>query len=54
MSYGALFKLTEITEAARGFYVALPDVEVFMDDLVVQDDQAEYARQLERGYRERT
>lgn len=90
----------DIAEAARGFYVALPDMQVFIDDLVVEGsrieyhwtftgtntgpggtgmavrvsgfeewtidhngligaslghyDQAEYARQLEHGYGERT
>jgi predicted ester cyclase len=31
-----------ITEAARGFYSALPDMQVFMDDLVVEVDRIEY------------
>ncbi len=31
-----------ITEAARGFYVALPDMQVFMDDLVVADGRIEF------------
>ena len=31
-----------ITGAARGFYVALPDMQVFMDDLVVEGDRIEY------------
>lgn len=31
-----------ITEAARGFYVALPDMQVFMDDLVVDRDRIEF------------
>jgi len=31
-----------ITEAAQGFYVALPDMQVFMDDLVVEGDRIEY------------
>jgi len=31
-----------ITEAARGFYVALPDMQVFLRDLVVEGDRIEY------------
>ena len=31
-----------ITEAARSFMVAFPDMRVLMDDLVVQGDNAEY------------
>jgi predicted ester cyclase len=31
-----------ITETARGFYVALPDMQVFMDDLVVEGDRIEF------------
>jgi predicted ester cyclase len=31
-----------ITEAARGFYVALPDMQVFFDDLVADGDRIEY------------
>ena len=31
-----------ITEAARGFYVALPDMQVFMDKLVVEGERTEY------------
>jgi hypothetical protein len=31
-----------ITEAARGFMTALPDLEVFMDDLLVQDNGIEF------------
>jgi SnoaL-like polyketide cyclase. len=31
-----------ITEAARGFYVALPDMQVFMDDLIVAGDRIEF------------
>jgi uncharacterized protein (TIGR02246 family) len=33
---------TAITEAARGFYVALPDMQVFFDDLVVAGDRIEF------------
>jgi hypothetical protein len=33
---------TDITEAARGFIRAFPDIEVFMDDVVVQDDAVEF------------
>jgi len=31
-----------IAAAARGFYEALPDMQVFMDDLVVEGDRIEY------------
>src|ERR1700674_1099130 len=31
-----------ITEAPRGFYVALPDMQVLFDDLVVEGDRIEY------------
>src|SRR3981189_695835 len=31
-----------ITEAARGFYAALPDMPVFMDDLMWEDDRIEF------------
>lgn len=31
-----------ITEAARGFYEALPDMQVYLDDLVVDGDRIEY------------
>jgi uncharacterized protein (TIGR02246 family) len=31
-----------ITEAARGFYLALPDMQVLMDDLVVDGDSIEF------------
>jgi uncharacterized protein (TIGR02246 family) len=31
-----------ITETARGFYVALPDMRVYFDDLVVEGDRIEY------------
>ncbi len=31
-----------ITEAARGFYVALPDMQVLMDDLIVDGDRIEF------------
>ena len=31
-----------ITEAARGYMIALPDLEVLMDDLVVQDTGTEF------------
>jgi hypothetical protein len=33
---------TEITEAARGFMTAFPDIRVFMDDLVFVDEVVEY------------
>jgi hypothetical protein len=33
---------TEITEVARGFVSAFPDIEVFMDDVVVKDEAVEY------------
>ena len=32
----------EITEVAQGFIDAFPDIEVFMDDLVVGDETVEY------------
>jgi len=31
-----------INEAARGYYVVLPDLQVFMDDLVVEGDRIEF------------
>jgi len=31
-----------IAEAARGFYAALPDMQVFMDDLIVDGDRIEF------------
>lgn len=31
-----------IADTARGFYTALPDMQVFMNDLVVDDDRIEY------------
>ena len=31
-----------ITEAARGFYAALPDMQVFLDDLVIDGDRIEF------------
>ena len=31
-----------ITEAARGFYLALPDMQVFMDDLMLEGDRIEF------------
>lgn len=31
-----------ITETARSFYVALPDMQVYMNDLVVDDERIEY------------
>ena len=31
-----------ITEVARGFYIALPDMQVFMDNLNVAGDRIEY------------
>jgi len=33
---------TEITEVARGFIAAFPDIEVFMDDLVFKGETVEY------------
>lgn len=33
---------TEITEVARSFMDAFPDIEVFMDDVVFTDDTVEY------------
>jgi len=33
---------TAIIDAARGFYVALPDLQVFMDDLIVDGDRIEF------------
>jgi hypothetical protein len=33
---------TEITEVARSFIDAFPDIEVFMDDVVFKDDRVEY------------
>ena len=33
---------TEITEVARSFVTAFPDIEVFMDDLVFKDEVVEY------------
>jgi len=33
---------TEITEVARSFMTAFPDIEVFMDDLVVKDEAIEF------------
>jgi len=33
---------TAIAEAARGFYAALPDMQVFMDDLVLDGDRIEF------------
>jgi nuclear transport factor 2 (NTF2) superfamily protein len=33
---------TEITEVARSFVTAFPDIQVFMDDLVVKDETVEY------------
>jgi hypothetical protein len=32
----------QITEAARSFMVAFPDMQVLMDDLVIQDEHVEY------------
>jgi predicted ester cyclase len=32
----------QITEAARSFMVAFPDMKVLMDDLVVENDHVEY------------
>lgn len=31
-----------ITATAKGFYAALPDMQVFMDDLVIDGDRIEY------------
>ena len=31
-----------ITQAANGFYVALPDIQVYFDDLVADGDRVEY------------
>src|ERR671930_776402 len=33
---------TEMTEAARGFIDAFPNIEVFMDDVVFKDDVVEF------------
>ena len=33
---------TEVTEVARSFIAAFPDIEVFMDDLVFNDEKVEY------------
>ena len=33
---------TEMTEVARSFMEAFPDIQVFMDDLVLGDDSVEY------------
>lgn len=33
---------TEITQVARSFIEAFPDIEVFMDDVVLKDDTVEY------------
>ncbi|MFY2560084.1 nuclear transport factor 2 family protein [Corallococcus terminator] len=33
---------TEITEAARSFMVAFPDLQVFMDDVVVKEETVEF------------
>jgi nuclear transport factor 2 (NTF2) superfamily protein len=33
---------TEVTEVARSFISAFPDIEVFMDDLVFKDETVEY------------
>jgi hypothetical protein len=33
---------TEVTEVARSFIDAFPDIEVFMDDLVFKDEAVEY------------
>lgn len=33
---------TEITEVARGFFAAFPDIEVFVDDVVVKGDAVEF------------
>ena len=34
----------EITEVARSFMTAFPDIELFMDDVVVKDDAIEFHR----------
>lgn len=34
--------LSKRSQAARGFYVALPDMQVFMDDLIVEGDRIEF------------
>ena len=31
-----------IAETARGFYTALPDMQVYLDDLIVDSDRIEY------------
>jgi nuclear transport factor 2 (NTF2) superfamily protein len=33
---------TEVTEVARSFIAAFPDIEVFMDDVVLEDGRVEY------------
>jgi SnoaL-like polyketide cyclase len=33
---------TEVTEVARSFIDAFPDIQVFMDDVVLNDDAVEY------------
>src|SRR5262249_4831366 len=33
---------TEVTEVARSFIEAFPNIQVFMDDLVVRDETVEY------------
>jgi hypothetical protein len=33
---------TEVTEVARGFMSAFPDIEVLMDDVVVKEEMVEY------------
>jgi hypothetical protein len=33
---------TAITATAKGFYTAFPDMQVFMDDLVIEGDRIEY------------
>jgi SnoaL-like protein len=33
---------TEVTEVARSFISEFPDIEVFMDDIVVEDETVEY------------
>jgi SnoaL-like protein len=33
---------TEVTEVARSFISEFPDIEVFMDDVVVEDETVEY------------